>query len=61
MTADAGERALSARHASAEELVALLRGQQERKADVVAPAAAIRAQNGLLVLMAPSFNWARPG
>jgi hypothetical protein len=30
--------------------VALLRGQQARKVDVVAPASAIRAENGLLVL-----------
>jgi hypothetical protein len=50
MTADDGELELTTRNASAEELVALLRGQQARKVDVVAPAAAIRAENGLLVL-----------
>ena len=50
MTADAGEIALTARNASIEDLVALLRGQQARKVDVVAPALAIRAEGGLLVL-----------
>ena len=50
MTADAGELALTARNASIEDLVALLRGQQARKVDVVAPASAIRAENGLIVL-----------
>jgi hypothetical protein len=50
MTADASELALNARHASVEGLVDLLRGQQARKVDVVAPAAAIRAKGGLLVL-----------
>jgi hypothetical protein len=50
MTADAGEIALTARNASIEDLVALLRGQQARKVDVVAPAPAIRAEGGLLVL-----------
>ena len=51
MTADAGEIALTARNASIEDLVALLRGQQARKVDVVAPAPAIRAEGGLLVLV----------
>jgi len=50
MTADAGELTLTARNASIEDLVALLRGQQTRKVDVVAPASAIRAEGGLLVL-----------
>ena len=50
MTADGGELALTARNASAEELVTLLREQQERKVDVVATATAIRAEDGLLVL-----------
>jgi len=50
MNADAGELALTARNASIGDLVALLRGQQARKVDVVAPASAIRAEGGLLVL-----------
>jgi hypothetical protein len=50
MTADANEVALTARNASIEDLVASLRGQQARKVDVVAPASAIRAENGLIVL-----------
>jgi hypothetical protein len=50
MTADSGELALTTRNASAEDLVALLRDQQARKVDVVASAAAIRAEGGLLVL-----------
>ena len=50
MTADGGELTLTTRNASIEDLVALLRGQQARKVDVVAPAAAIRAEGGLLVL-----------
>jgi hypothetical protein len=50
MTDDADELMLTARNASVEDLVALLRGQQARKVDVVAPAPAIRAEDGLLVL-----------
>lgn len=50
MTADDGGLGLTARNASAEDMIALLRGQQARKLDVVAPAAAIRAENGLIVL-----------
>lgn len=50
MTADASEVALTARNASIEDLVALLRGQQARKVDVVAPASAIRAEGGLIML-----------
>lgn len=50
MTTEDGELALTARHASVEDLVALLRGQQARKVDVVAPAPAIRAEGGLIVL-----------
>lgn len=50
MTADGGEVALTARNASVEDLVGLLRGQQARKVDVVAPASAIRAEDGCLVL-----------
>jgi hypothetical protein len=50
MTADPGELALTARNATIEDLIGLLRGQQARKVDVVAPASAIRAERGLLVL-----------
>ncbi len=50
MTADAVEVALTVRNASIEDLVALLRGQQARKVDVVAPAPAIRAEGGLIML-----------
>jgi len=50
MTANTGDLALTARNATIEDLVALLRGQQARKVDVVAPASAIRAEGGLLVL-----------
>jgi hypothetical protein len=50
MTADAGELALTARNATIEDLIGLLRRQQARKVDVVAPATAIRAEGGLLVL-----------
>ena len=50
MNADANELALTARNASIEDLVALLRGQQTRKVDVVAPASSIRAEGGYLVL-----------
>ena len=39
-----------ARHATLEDLAALLRDQQARKVDVVAPAAAIRAQGARLVV-----------
>jgi hypothetical protein len=50
MTADAGELTLTARNSSIEDLVALLRGQQARKVDVVAPASAIRTEGGLIML-----------
>ena len=50
MTTDFGELGLTARNASVEEPVALLRGQQQRKVDVVAPASSIRADDGCLVL-----------
>jgi hypothetical protein len=49
MTADTDHLALTARNASIEDLVALLRGQA-RKVDMVAPASAIRAEGGCLVL-----------
>ena len=39
-----------ARHATLDDLAALLRDQQARKVDVVAPAAAIRAQGARLVV-----------
>jgi hypothetical protein len=50
MAVEDGGLALTARNASVEDLVALLRGQQARKVDVVAPASAIRAEGGLIVL-----------
>jgi hypothetical protein len=50
VTADAGNLALTARNSSIEDLVALLRGQQARKVDVVAPASAIRSDGGLIML-----------
>jgi hypothetical protein len=50
MTTDIGELALEARNVPAGDLVALLREQQARKADVVAPAVAIQAKGGMLVL-----------
>jgi len=50
VNADTNELALTARNASVEDLVALLRGQQARKVDVVAPASSIRAEGGYLVL-----------
>ena len=50
MTANDGELVLTARNASIEDMVALLRGQQKRKVDVVAPASAIRAEGGLIQL-----------
>ena len=50
MNADANELGLTARNASVEDLVALLRGQQARKVDVVASASSIRAEGGYLVL-----------
>jgi hypothetical protein len=42
--------ALGARHATLQDLAALLRGQKARKIDVIAPAPAIRARNGLILL-----------
>ena len=50
MDDDTGEIALTARNASIGDMVALLWVQQTRKVDVVAPASAIRAEGGLLVL-----------
>jgi len=42
--------ALGTRHATLQDLAALLRGQKARKIDVIAPASAIHADHGLLVL-----------
>jgi hypothetical protein len=52
MTTDSPDRTAPAgiRNASLGDLAAMLRDQQARKLDVVAPAAAIRARNGQLVL-----------
>ena len=50
MAVEDGGLALTARNASVEDLVAMLREQQARKVDVVASASAIRAENGLIVL-----------
>ena len=50
MTAGIAGDALTARNATLQDLAGLLRGQQARKVDVVAPASAIRAEGGLLVL-----------
>ncbi len=44
------DAALSTRHATLQDLAGILRGQQARKVDVVTPATAIRARNGLIVL-----------
>ncbi len=50
MTADVSSAPLTARNATLQDLAVLLRDQQARKVDVVAPAAAIRAEGGWLVL-----------
>jgi hypothetical protein len=50
MTPDAPAAPVRAAHASLADLAGLLRDQQARKLDVVAPAAAIRAQNAALVV-----------
>jgi hypothetical protein len=50
MTADVSCVPVTARNATLADLAALLRDQQARKVDVVAPAAAIRAEGGWLVL-----------
>jgi hypothetical protein len=46
----AGPPVLTTRNATLEDLAALLRDQQARKIDVVAPAAAVRARGGALVI-----------
>jgi hypothetical protein len=50
MTLEADATPSDARNATLADLAALLRDQQARKADVVAPAAAIRASGGRLVV-----------
>jgi hypothetical protein len=50
MTAGIADDAITARNATLQDAVALLRRQQARKVDVIAPARAIRAEGGLLVL-----------
>jgi hypothetical protein len=42
--------ALGTHHATLQDLAALLREQKSRKVDVIAPASAIHAEHGLLVL-----------
>jgi hypothetical protein len=41
---------LGTRHATLQDLAVLLRGQKARKIDVIAPASAIHARNGLILL-----------
>jgi hypothetical protein len=50
MSTDASVTPMGARNATLSDLAALLRDQQARKADVVAPAAAIRAEGARLVV-----------
>jgi hypothetical protein len=50
MTATAVPGPLTARHASLDDLAAMLVEQQARKIDVVAPPAALRARDGMLVV-----------
>jgi hypothetical protein len=50
MTTDTPAAPPGARNATLQDLAALLRDQQARKADIVAPAAAIRARDGRLVI-----------
>ena len=50
MTIDTPAAPPGTRNATLADLAALLRDQQARKADIVAPAAAIRARNGRLVI-----------
>ena len=50
MSTDASVTPLGARNATLSDLAALLRDQQARKVDVVAPAAAIRAEGARLVV-----------
>ena len=49
-TSDAGAFPIGTRNATLTDLAALLRDQQARKVDIVAPAAAIRAAGGRLVI-----------
>jgi hypothetical protein len=50
MTASTGAAPLTARYATIQDMVDLLRGQQARKVDVVTPASSIRADAGNLIL-----------
>jgi len=50
MTAIAQPGPLAARHASLEDLAAMLVEQQARKVDIVAPPSALRARDGMLVV-----------
>ena len=50
MTADTSAEPTGARNATLADLAALLRDQQARKVDIVAPATAIRARAGQLVV-----------
>jgi hypothetical protein len=50
MTAETSAAPLGARNATLADLAALLRDQQARKLDIVAPATAIRARGGQLVV-----------
>ena len=50
MTVDAGATRAGARNATLADLAGLLRDQQARKTDIVAPSAAIRARDGRLVI-----------
>jgi hypothetical protein len=50
MTADTSAAPTGARNATLADLAALLRDQQARKVDIVAPAAAVRARGGQLVV-----------
>jgi hypothetical protein len=60
MTADAGELALTARSASIEDLVALLRGQQARKTWSRPPRRSW-PKAGYWCWTGPSRSWARTG
>jgi hypothetical protein len=50
MTVPAEAARLTTRHADLSDLAALLREQQARKVDVVAPPSALRARDGMLVI-----------
>jgi hypothetical protein len=50
MTAPAQPGPTAARHATLEDLAALLTGQQARKMDIVAPPSALRSRDGMLMI-----------